>query len=170
MGALVSLGDVEPIAIRRSIKIELCEIAKPSKLSRMPHANDAKIDAFLAGDSFAVVGASKDRQKYGNKVLRSYLQAGRRVFPVNPIADEIEGRECYPDLASLPERVHGVSIITPPAVTEQIVEQAAAAGIEHLWMQPGAESPKAIARAEELGLSLIHSGPCALVVQGFRDV
>ncbi len=126
-------------------------------------------EAFLSGSSFAVVGASADRSKYGNKVLRAYLQAGRRVFPVNPKLDEIEGQTCYPDLASLPEPVHGVSIVTPPAVTEAIVEQAAAAGITNIWMQPGAESDKAIARAGELGLELIHSGPCVLVAQDFRE-
>jgi len=131
------------------------------------HEND--ISAFLAGESFAVVGASQDRQKYGNKVLRSYLQAGRRVYAINPNADEIEGQPCFPDLASLPERVHGASIITPPKVTEAIVEQAAAAGIRHLWMQPGSESPTAIQRAAELGLTLIHSGPCVLVAQGFTE-
>ena len=131
---------------------------------------DDAIEAFFAGNSFAVVGASRDREKYGNKVLRSYLQAGRRVYPVNPNADEIEGQAAWPDLASLPERVHGVSIITPPAVTAGIVEEAARAGVKHLWMQPGAESPGAIRRAQELGLNLIHSGPCVLVLQGFRDV
>jgi len=89
---------------------------------------------------------------------------------VNPAIADVEGQPCYPDLASLPERVHGVSIITPPSVTEDIVEQAAAAGIRYLWMQPGAESAKAIRRADELGLTLIHSGPCVLVVQGFREV
>lgn len=135
----------------------------------MSTRNDPAVDAFLAGHSFAVVGASADRGKFGNKVLRAYLQAGRKVYPVNPKLDEIEGQRCYPDLASLPGPVFGVSIVTPPAVTEQVVEQAAAAGIGHVWMQPGAESDAAIARAGELGLELIHSGPCALVAQGFVD-
>ena len=134
----------------------------------MSKANPQAIAEFLAGDSFAVVGASSDREKFGNKVLRAYLQAGRRVFPVNPKADEIEGQKSYPDIASLPEQVHGVSIVTPPTVTEKIVEQAASAGVQNLWMQPGAESPAAIQKAEALGLSVIHSGPCALVEQGFR--
>lgn len=135
----------------------------------MNDTTDRAIAAFLAGERFAVVGASRDREKYGNKVLRSYIQAGRKVYPVNPRESEVEGLAAYPDLASLPEAVHGVSIITPPAITAEIVEQAAAAGIRHLWMQPGAESPAAIERATELGLELIHSGPCALVVQGFRE-
>lgn len=127
------------------------------------------VDEFLSGDSFAVVGASANRKKFGNKVLRAYLQAGRRVFPINPNADEIEGLKAYPDLGSLPEVVYGVSIVTPPAITEKIVEQAAVAGVKNLWMQPGAESEVAIQRSSELGLSLIHSGPCALVEQGFRE-
>jgi hypothetical protein len=56
--------------------------------------------------------------------LRAYQQRGLPVYPVNPNETEVEGLKCYPDLASLPEPVHGVSIVTPPAVTEQIVEQA----------------------------------------------
>lgn len=129
----------------------------------------ALIDDFLVGKVFAVVGASTDREKYGNKVLRCYLQNDLVAWPVNPHDEEIEGVPCYPDLASLPESVHGVSIITPPAVTLGIVEQAAEAGIKRIWMQPGAESSDAIARAEELGLSVIAGGPCLLVALGFRD-
>jgi predicted CoA-binding protein len=127
------------------------------------------IAAFLAGDTFAVAGASQDRSKYGNKVLRCYQQHGRKVFPLNPRAAEIEGLACFADVASLPEPVHGLSIITPPSVTETLVEEAAAAGIRHVWMQPGAESPRAVARARELGLGLIAHGPCLLVVLGYRE-
>ena len=128
------------------------------------------IQDFLAGGPFAVVGASTDRAKYGNKVLRCYLQNGRDAHPVNPKADEVEGRHAFADLASIPEPVHGVSIITPPAVTERVVEDAAEAGIRHVWMQPGAESDAAVARAGELGLNVIAGGPCLLVVLGFQDV
>ena len=127
------------------------------------------IDAFLDGGPFAVVGASSDRAKYGNKVLRAYVQQGREAHPVNPREAEIEGLPCHPDLASLPAAVHGASIITPPSVTERVVEQAAEAGIGHLWMQPGAESAAAVARAEELGMNLIAGGPCLLVVLGYRE-
>ncbi|NLS90924.1 MAG: CoA-binding protein [Planctomycetaceae bacterium] len=130
---------------------------------------DAKITAFLDGTAFAVVGASEDRSKYGNKVLRVYQQNGLTVYPVNPKAKEIEGLACYPDFASLPEAVHGVSIVTPPAVTEKVVEQAHAAGIRHLWMQPGAESDRAIKRAEELGMEVLAGGPCILVKLRYRE-
>jgi predicted CoA-binding protein len=128
-----------------------------------------RIRAFLAGSVFAVVGASADRTKYGNKVLRAYLQNGLQVFPVNPRQAEIEGLRAYPDLAALPGPVHGLSIVTPPAVTERIVEDAAAAGIRHVWMQPGAESAAALQRAEELGLNTIGGGPCVLVTLHYRE-
>lgn len=127
------------------------------------------IQDFLDGESFAVSGASTDRDKYGNKVLRVYMQHDRRVYPLNPKADEVEGLKAYADLAALPESVHGVSLVTPPVVTEAIVQQAIDLGIRHLWMQPGAESDRAIELAMEHGLNVIHSGPCILVVLGYRE-
>jgi len=130
--------------------------------------NDA-ISEFLAGSTYAVVGASNDRWKYGNKVLRCYVQHGLKAIPVNPNAKVVEGLAAVADLSSLPEPVHGVSIITPPEITEQVVEEAAKAGITRLWMQPGAESDRAIERAKELGLSVISGGPCLLVALGFRE-
>lgn len=125
--------------------------------------DEARIIEFLAGAPHAVVGASRDRSKIGNQVLRAYVQAGRPVFPVNPGVDEIEGLKAYPDLASLPTAIHGVSVITPPRVTESIIEQAASIGIKNIWLQPGAESEKAVARAKEPGMNVIYGGPCILV-------
>ena len=130
---------------------------------------EEQIDQFLSGGPHAVVGASRDRSKYGNKVLRAYQQRERPVFAVNPNADEIEGVTAYPDLPSLPESVHGISVITPPHATERIVEQAGAMGITNIWMQPGSESENALARADELGMNVIAGGPCALVVLGYRE-
>lgn len=129
----------------------------------------ARIQAFLAEGPHAVVGASTDRSKYGNKVLRCYLQHGLKVHPVNPSASEVEGLPAYPDLASLPEKVAGLSVITPPKVTEQVVAEAARLGIRRIWMQPGAESPEAIEKAQALGLEVIAGGPCLLVVLGYHE-
>ena len=128
-----------------------------------------RVEGFLSAGPYAVVGASTNRAKYGNKVLRCYLQHGLRVYPLNPREKKIEGLACVKDLAALPEPVRGLSIITPPQVTEKIVEEAATAGIRRLWMQPGAESPAALRRAEELGLSVIAGGPCLLVSLGYRE-
>ena len=128
-----------------------------------------RIERFLAARRFAVVGASRDRAKYGNKVLRAYLQNGRDVVAVNPNVDRIEGVPSYADLRSLPEPVDAVSIVTPPAVTGRVVDEAAELGIRHVWLQPGAESDPAIARAEGAAMDLIAGGPCVLVALGFRD-
>ena len=128
-----------------------------------------KIKQFLAASCFAVAGASSNRHKYGNKVLRCYLQNNRRAVPINPREGEVEGLISYASLKDLPEPVESVSIITPPAVTEALVEDAIAAGVKHLWMQPGAESRKAIERAESAGLNVIHGGACVLVVLGYFE-
>jgi len=72
-------------------------------------------------------------------------------------------------LTRLPEPVHGVSVITSPDVTERVVENLEASGARWVWMQPGAESDRAIARAEEIGIGVIAGGPCLLVALGFRE-
>ena len=129
---------------------------------------DSPTDQFLNGSPFAVVGASTNREKYGNMVLRNYLQKEREVFPVNPTSSEIEGLKAYPNLSSIGKSIHGVSIITPPHITESVVDEAIELGIQHLWMQPGAESDAAIAKAEAAGINVIARGPCLLVVLGFK--
>lgn len=128
-----------------------------------------KIDAFLAGNPHAVVGASQDRSKYGNKVLRAYMQDGREAYPVNPTTQEVEGLKAYPDLASLPTSVHGISVITPPQVTESIIEEADRLGVKHIWLQPGSESQEAVDMAEQQGINVIHGGPCILVTLKYRE-
>lgn len=132
-------------------------------------STDSEITAFLDGSHYAVVGASTDRSKYGNMVLRTYLQKNMSVTPVNPRADVIEGLPAVKSLSEIEEPVHGISVITPPTITEQIVEKAIQQNIGHIWMQPGAESGAAVAAAEAAGINVIHSGPCLLVVLGFRD-
>ena len=127
------------------------------------------IDAFLNGSAFAVVGASADRSKYGNKILRCYMQHGRQVVPVNPKEAEIEGEPCFEMLSDVCTMIHGVSIITPPEVTNQVIEEIIELGIENIWMQPGAETPWSIARAKEAGINCIAGGACLLVVLGYKD-
>ncbi|MBM4069800.1 MAG: CoA-binding protein [Planctomycetes bacterium] len=128
-----------------------------------------RIRAFLDGGPHAVVGASRDPSKYGNMVLRAYVQNDLPVFPVNPNADIVEGLKSYPDLESLPEPVHGVSVITPPHVTDSIIEQAGRLGIRHIWLQPGAEAEHNVQRALQLGMNIIAGGPCLLVALRFRQ-
>ena len=128
-----------------------------------------KIDTFLGADTFGVVGASKKPHKYGNKVLRCYLQNRQSVIPVNPREKEIEGLSCVASVSELPDQVSSISIITPPQETEKVVDQAIAKGVKNLWMQPGAESEAAVAAAEAAGLNVIADGSCLLVVLGYHE-
>lgn len=121
------------------------------------------IDEFLSGRRFAVVGASRDRAKFGNTVLRTYLSSGYEVVAVHPRETEIEGVRCVAGVADLPDDVWGVSIVTPPEITETLVAAIAQRGIRRAWLQPGAESPRALSLARELGLSVIAGGPCLMV-------
>jgi len=135
----------------------------------MSRSDASKIQSFLAEGPWAVISASTNRSKYGNKVLRCYQQHGMEVFPINPRATEVEGLKAYPSLASLPKQVTGISIITPPEITERVVAEAIASGVKHIWMQPGAESEAAIQAAETAGLEVIAWGACILVVVGYRE-
>jgi predicted CoA-binding protein len=132
-------------------------------------ARPPEIEQFLAAGSFAVVGASADRRKYGNKVLRCYLQHGMQVVAVNPRETEVEGVRCRASLRDVPADVRAASVIVPPAGAGRVVDDALARGIRHLWFQPGAEHPEAIARARAAGIAVIAGGPCLLVALGFRD-
>jgi len=129
-----------------------------------------RIERFLSAGPWAVAGASTDRAKYGNKVLRCYLQAGKTpVYPLNPAAGEVEGLPAFRDLAAVPEPVRALSVVTPPPITERVVAQALELGIEGIWMQPGAESAAAVRACEDAGVDVIHGGACLLVVLGYRE-
>jgi uncharacterized protein len=118
---------------------------------------------------FAVVGASTDRNKYGNKVLRVFQQNNFNVVPVNPNATTVEGLAAIASISDLPKPPHAISIITPPRVTENVVEEAILLGVQHIWMQPGVDSQIAVSQCKDAGINLIYGGPCILVVLGFRD-
>jgi predicted CoA-binding protein len=128
------------------------------------------IDRFLASPAFGVVGASSRRHKYGNKVLRCYLQNGRQAIPINPREAEIEGVPCVGNVRDLPAEARSLSVITPPSVTERIVQDAIAKGVENVWMQPGAESEAAVAACREAGINVIADGSCVLLVLGYREL
>ena len=130
---------------------------------------EQQIETFLAAPVFGVVGASSKPEKYGNKVLRCYLMNDRQAIPVNPVETTIEGLACVKSVANLPEGAASISVITPPQVTEQVVQQAIARGVKNIWMQPGAESQAAVAACEAAGINVIADGSCLLVVLGYRE-
>lgn len=127
------------------------------------------IEIFLKSTAFAVIGASSNRAKYGNKVLRCYLQHGKTVYPVNPHESIIEGLPVIQSINELPVSVRSISIITPPSVTETIVTEAVKKGIKNIWMQPGAESDLAVQFCLDHKLNVIYGGPCLLVAMGYKE-
>ncbi len=126
------------------------------------------IKDFFASPAFAVVGASSRREKFGNKVLRCYIQNNLIVTPVNPVEKIIEGLACVSDVILLPENVKSISIITNPNVTTKVVANAINHGIKNIWMQPGAASEDAVQMCIANGINVIANGPCILVELGFR--
>jgi uncharacterized protein len=121
------------------------------------------IEEFFKASSFAVAGASQNRAKYGNIVFRALVASGRTVFPINPTAIEVEGHPAFASIADLPVAPESLSIVTQPHVTRKIIEQAIAAGVKNIWMQPGAEDSKGSQAARDAGLNVIDDGSCILV-------
>ena len=128
------------------------------------NAADMTPDAGRHANVFAVVGASRDTEKYGYKVFHDLKRARARPFtPVNPNASAVDGDPCFASLSALPEVPQVVSVVTPPAVTEQVVQECAKLGVRNVWMQPGAESPAAVQFCRDSGVAVVAGGPCLLV-------
>jgi predicted CoA-binding protein len=128
-----------------------------------------QIQQFFVSPAFGVVGASANRDKYGNKVLRCYQQHGKNVTPVNPVEATIEGLACVASISDLPPDALSISMITPPSVTAKLVPLAIEKGIKNIWMQPGAEHPEAVALCHEHSVNVIADGSCVLVVLGYHE-
>lgn len=122
------------------------------------------IQAMLAADTFAVVGASRDPDKYGFRVYRALKAAGKTVFPVNPKAEAVDGDRCFPSLSALPQTPEVAALVVPPAVSEAAVAECGQIGIRQIWMQPGAESAAATAACRDSGIAVVAGGPCLLVL------
>ena len=111
--------------------------------------------------SIAVIGASSDREKYGNRAVRAYQAQGWTVYPVNPREATVEGLRAYPTVADLPGPVDRASLSVPPSVGLGLLDEIAARGAKELWVNPGAGSPELLARAEQLGLNPVEA--CSII-------
>ena len=125
-------------------------------------ASKSAVVDFVGQRSLAVVGVSRSGKKFGNTAYRALKAKGYQLVPVHPEAKTLEGDRCAKNLASLPAPVGGVLVIVPPQQAEQVVQEAAAAGIKRVWLQQGAESPAAIRLAESKGMSVV-AGECILM-------
>jgi predicted CoA-binding protein len=116
----------------------------------------------MSPHTIAIVGASNDRRKFGNRAVRAYARRGWEVYPVNPHETTIEGRRVHRSVTDIPvSLLDRVSLYIPPDVGLRVLQEVARNPPRELWLNPGAESPDLIARAEELGLKVVVG--CSIV-------
>jgi predicted CoA-binding protein len=130
---------------------------------------EARIAALLGGTDggrattrVAVVGASADRRKFGNIILRDLVRKGFTVIPVNPGEAEVEGLRAYASVADVPGGVHIADLVVPPAVGARALAALDPAAVEVVWLQPGAFDPALVALAEAR-FGAVVAGPCIMV-------
>ena len=112
----------------------------------------------------AVIGASSERHKFGNKAVRAFLQQGFTVFPVHPTETEVEGLKVYRTVGEIPAPLNMVTVYVPPPVGLKLLPQIAEKGCDELWLNPGADGPQVVEKARELGLNVIQA--CSIVAIG----
>jgi hypothetical protein len=112
----------------------------------------------------AVIGASSDRTKFGNRAVRAFRQHGDTVVPINLHEKEIEGLKAYRSVLNVPGTIDMASFYVPPEVGERVIEEVARKGIAEVWLNPGAESDQLIARAQALKIEPIVA--CSIVAIG----
>ena len=112
----------------------------------------------------AVIGASSNRSKFGNRAVRAFQQQGYTVVPINPHEAEVEGLKAYASVLDVPGLVDMASLYVPPHVGEQVIGDIARKGIAEVWLNPGAESDELIARARALHIQPIVA--CSIVAIG----
>lgn len=109
----------------------------------------------------AIIGASSDPAKFGNKAVKAFAGHGYQVWPVNPRETKIEGWPVFKSITEVPQRPGLVSVYLPPPVLLKVLPDIAAKGCDELWLNPGTESPEVLALAEKLGLNIIQA--CSIV-------
>jgi predicted CoA-binding protein len=112
----------------------------------------------------AIIGASTDRQKFGNKAVRAFRNQGYTVYPVNPKESTVEGLPAFKSIQDVPLRPQVISVYLPPNVLLNVLPDIAARGCDELWLNPGTESEDVLEEARELGLNVIQA--CSIVGVG----
>ena len=112
----------------------------------------------------AIIGASADRNKFGNRALRAFRQQGYTVVPINPHEQEIEGLTAYKSILDVPGTIDMASFYVPPEIGERVMDEVARKGIAEVWLNPGAESERLIRHARTLHIEPIVA--CSIVAIG----
>ncbi len=112
----------------------------------------------------AIIGASKNRNKYGNKALRAWIKAGAEAIPVNPHEEEIEGIKCYKSVKDIPGKLEEASFYVPPTIGLTVVNDCKEKGIKKAYLNPGSESEELIKALKEAGIEPIMA--CSIIAAG----
>lgn len=112
----------------------------------------------------AVLGASSNRDKFGNKALRAFAQKGYTVFPINPTEPEVEGHKAYASVLDVPGELDMASVYLPARFGLKAMEDLAKKGVGEVWLNPGADDDEVVARARDLGLHTIQA--CSIIAIG----
>lgn len=130
----------------------------------------SQIMEFVNLNSFAIFGASSKKKKMGNEILKQMNARGLNIVPVHRTAGMLEGMKAYPDIASIPVKPEGVILVIPPEQTEKAVAEIHAAGIKNVWMQLGADSPKAIEYCEKNGMKVVYGNCMLMFIEGTQAI
>jgi predicted CoA-binding protein len=109
----------------------------------------------------AVVGASSDRRKFGNKAFRAFQQEGHTVIPINPNEASVEGVPTYPSVTDVPGKIDMATVYVPPEVGVTLLDGFEEKQIDEIWINPGAESDELIDEARRRKLNVIQA--CSIV-------
>jgi predicted CoA-binding protein len=116
----------------------------------------------MSKPTIAVVGASSNRNKFGNKCVRAYALKGYDVFPIHPRDEAVEGFKVYRSVADVPvPELDRISIYLPPTIGLQALPDIARKPAREVWFNPGADAPEVLAKARELGMNVIAA--CSIV-------
>ena len=119
----------------------------------------------MSRPTIAVVGASSDQRKFGNKCVRAYKLHGYDVYPVHPEETTIEGLPVFRTLAEVPvAELDRVSIYLPPEVCLQVLPELAKKPARQVWFNPGTSNAAVLEKARALGMNAIAG--CSIVDLG----
>jgi len=120
------------------------------------------IQSMLGKKNWAVIGATNNKTKYGNKIYNLLKSEGYNVFPVNPVYETVEGDTCYNNLSEISADIDCISVVVPPERGVAYIEEAASLGIKQMWFQPGTFDEDLLDLCEEKNIEMVYYA-CVLV-------
>ncbi len=109
----------------------------------------------------AIIGASSNRSKFGNKALRAFERQGYRVLAINPNESEVEGHKTYASVLDFPDPIDMATVYVPGHIGVRVMDDLAKKGVPEVWLNPGADDDPVVARARELGLKTVIA--CSII-------